>query len=109
MRVGHKPCSDGPKCQNRQLEHIFIFHFRGFNPQPRFFDIEKTKSSKNRYIGFHQTDPSSAILIAHSDFRISERYDSTMIGHMVSILLDREKEQKEKLIVVVLLYVLKAT
>ncbi|CAF0820308.1 unnamed protein product [Adineta steineri] len=66
MRFGDKACSKGPQCKNRDLEHIFIFHFKGYNPQPRFFDLEQTTPGKNLYIGFHQTDPKSAMLIAQS-------------------------------------------
>ncbi|CAF4042342.1 unnamed protein product [Adineta steineri] len=66
MRFGDKACSKGPQCKNRDLEHIFIFHFKGYNPQPRFFDLEQTMPGKNLYIGFHQTDPKSAMLIAQS-------------------------------------------
>ncbi|CAF3942147.1 unnamed protein product [Adineta steineri] len=57
MRFGDKACSKGPQCKNRDLEHIFIFHFKGYNPQPRYFDLEQTTPGKNLYIGFHQTDP----------------------------------------------------
>ncbi|CAF1462853.1 unnamed protein product [Adineta ricciae] len=87
---GDKTCSAGSQCENRQLEHIFIFHFRGHNPQKRYFDILPSKNKKNIYIGFHQTDPSSAILIAHSDFMISTKYESTMIGHGVYFARSRE-------------------
>ncbi|CAF0981036.1 unnamed protein product [Adineta steineri] len=66
MRFGDKACSKGSQCKNRDLEHIFIFHFKGYNPQPRFFDLEQTAPGKNLYIGFHQTDPKSAMLIAQS-------------------------------------------
>jgi hypothetical protein len=94
-RFGDKPCSAGIECQNRRLEHISIFHFRGFNPQPRYRDIEQTTPGKNRYIGFHQTDPDSAILIAHSDFIVSTKYESTMIGHGVYFARSREGTQKK--------------
>lgn len=46
MRVGDKPCLDDSKCQNRRLEHIFIFHFRGYNPQARYHDIQQTTPGK---------------------------------------------------------------
>ncbi|CAF0981003.1 unnamed protein product [Adineta steineri] len=59
-------CSKGSQCKNRHLEHILIFHFKGYNPQPRFFDLEQTMPGKNLYIGFHQTDPKLAMLIAQS-------------------------------------------
>ncbi|CAF1480322.1 unnamed protein product, partial [Rotaria sordida] len=95
MRFGDKLCSDGPKCQNRRLEHIFIFHFKGYHPQPRYFDIQQTASGKNRYIGFHQTDPGSAMLIAHSDFLISTKYESTMIGHGVYFARSREGTERK--------------
>jgi hypothetical protein len=90
MRFGDKACLDGSQCQNRHLEHIFIFHFRGFHPQPRYRDLQQTMSGKNRYIGFHQTDPGSAMLIAHSNFRISTKFESTMIGHGVYFARSRE-------------------
>ncbi|CAF4432491.1 unnamed protein product [Rotaria sp. Silwood2] len=95
MRFGDKPCSDGSQCQNRRLEHIFIFHFKGFNPQARYRDIQQTTPGKNRYIGFHQTDPGSAILIAHSDFLISTKYESTMIGHGVYFARSREGTERK--------------
>lgn len=89
-RRGDKSCSAGSDCKNRQLEHIFIFHFRCHTPQPRYFDIPKGENRKNRYIGFHQTDPTSAILIAHSDFMISTEYRSTMLGHGVYFARSRD-------------------
>ncbi|CAF1572676.1 unnamed protein product [Adineta ricciae] len=90
MRFGDKACSKGAQCKNRDLEHIFIFHFKSYNPQPRYFDIEQTTAGKNLYIGFHQTDPKSAMLIAHSDFLISTAYESTMIGHGVYFARSRD-------------------
>jgi hypothetical protein len=94
-RVGDKQCSARSDCKNRQLEHIFIFHFQGFTPQPRYFDIPQGENKKNRYIGFHQTDPNSAILIAHSDFMISTTYGSTMIGHGVYFARSRGGTQNK--------------
>ncbi|CAF1251611.1 unnamed protein product [Adineta ricciae] len=87
---GDKTCSAGADCKNRQLEHIFIFHFRGYNPQRRYFDIIRADNPKNLYIGFHQTDPASAVLIAHSDFRISTGPRSTMLGHGIYFARSRE-------------------
>ncbi|CAF0948570.1 unnamed protein product [Adineta ricciae] len=82
---GDKACSNN-RCQNRDLEHIFIFHFKGYNPQPRYFDLDE----RTRYIGFHQTDPESAIQIAHSDFRISVKHECSMLGHGVYFARSRE-------------------
>lgn len=93
--LGDKPCSDGSQCKIRRLEHILIFHFRGHNPQPRYRDLEQTKQGQSRYIGFHQTDPASAILIAHSNFNISTKYESTMIGHGVYFARSREGTQRK--------------
>ncbi|CAF0899965.1 unnamed protein product [Adineta steineri] len=95
MRFGDKACSKGSQCKNRDLEHIFIFHFKGYNPQPRFFDLEQTMPAKNLYIGFHQTDPKSAMLIAHSDFLISKKYESTMIGHGIYFARSRERTERK--------------
>ncbi|UJR17622.1 hypothetical protein I4U23_004518 [Adineta vaga] len=95
MRFDDKACSNNNQCQNRDLEHIFIFHFEGYHPQPRYFDIQQTKSGKKLYIGFHQTDAESATLIAHSDFRISTRYESTMIGHGIYFARSREGTERK--------------
>ncbi|CAF1251746.1 unnamed protein product [Adineta ricciae] len=92
---GDRTCSAGVHCKNRQLEHIFIFHFRGYNPQRRYFDIIRADNPKNLYIGFHQTDPASAVLIAHSDFRISTGSRSTMLGHGIYFARSREGTEKK--------------
>jgi hypothetical protein len=60
-----------------------IYHLSDHKPQPRFFDLNEENSENARYIGFHQTSPEAAVSIAHSDFRISTKYDSTMLGHGV--------------------------
>ena len=83
MCLGDKPCLDGQSCSNRTLEHIMIFHLSDHKPQPRFFDLPQTTPGKVRYIGFHQTSPTAAVSIAHSDFRISDTYKGTMLGHGV--------------------------
>ena len=83
MRLGDKPCLDGHSCSNRTLEHIMIFHLSDHKPQARFFDLPQTTPGKARYIGFHQTSPDAAVSIAHSDFRISDTYKGTMLGHGV--------------------------
>ena len=89
-RFGDKSCSHGSECQNRSLEHIFIFRFKGHSPQRRYRDLQQTTVGKNRYIDFHQTDPGSAKLIAHSDFIISTKDDTTMLGHGVYFARSRE-------------------
>ncbi|UJR12889.1 hypothetical protein I4U23_017063 [Adineta vaga] len=44
--LGDKTCSVGSACESRHLGHIFIFHFQGYNPQPRHFDIDPEKNKK---------------------------------------------------------------
>jgi hypothetical protein len=83
MRLGDEPCADGYQCQNRTLEHIMIYHLSDHKPQPRFFDIYGEDSENPRYIGFHQTSPEAAVSIAHSDFMISTKPKSTMLGQGV--------------------------
>jgi hypothetical protein len=84
--LGDRPCTDNP-CHKRTLDHIAVFHSGNFQPQDRWRDIPKpplgpppknalsscykTQELDNQphYIGFHTTDPDSAIGIAHSEFR----------------------------------------
>jgi hypothetical protein len=85
--LGDRPCTDKP-CHKRTLDHVVVFHGNDYQPQTRWRDIPKpppvdpeTNSSKlsclkckeednqPHYIGFHTTDPQSAISIAHSEFR----------------------------------------
>ena len=87
--LGDRPCTDEP-CHKRTLDHIAVFHSNDFQPQDRWRDIPKpsykqvdqeennkkvfclrSKEIDNQphYIGFHTTDPDSAISIAHSEFR----------------------------------------
>jgi hypothetical protein len=85
--LGDRPCTDQP-CHKRTLDHIAVFHANDYQPQDRWRDIPKpppldpqTNKSKllcfkskeidnqPHYIGFHTTDPDSAISIAHSEFR----------------------------------------
>lgn len=85
--LGDQPCTETP-CHERTLDHIAVFHGYGYQPQDRWRDIPKpppldpeAKKSKipclkpkdgdnqPHYIGFHTTDPGSAISIAHSEFR----------------------------------------
>jgi hypothetical protein len=83
MRLGDKPCPDGSQCRNRRLEHILIFHSKDFKPQERYRDVQQKTPGKNLYIGFHRTTPKAAVSIAHSDFAISTKPESTMLGHGV--------------------------
>jgi hypothetical protein len=83
MRLGDKPCPDGFQCRNRRLEHILIFHSMDFKPQERYCNVQQKTPGKNIYIGFHRTTPQAAVSIAHSDFAISTKYESTMLGHGV--------------------------
>ena len=83
MRLGDKPCPGGYQCTNRRLEHILIFHSNDFKPQERYCDVKQETQGKNLYIGFHRTTPEAVVSIAHSDFRISTDYSSTMLGHGV--------------------------
>lgn len=66
-------CRYGHRCQDRELEHIVIFHSMDFRPQPRWSLKYPT------YIGFHRTKAEYAMLIAHSDLRISEK-EPQMLG-----------------------------
>lgn len=84
--LGDRPCPEKP-CHKRTLDHIAVFHGYDYQPQDRWRDIPKpppldpeAKKSKipclkskednqPHYIGFHTTDPVSAISIAHSEFR----------------------------------------
>ena len=82
--LGDQPCTDRP-CHKRTLDHIAVFHGDSYQPQDRWRDIPqppadleteqkkvcctKSKDNEVHYIGFHTTDPNSAIGIAHSEFR----------------------------------------
>jgi hypothetical protein len=85
--LGDQPCTDRP-CQKRTLDHIAVFHGNDYQPQARWRDIPKPppldpeinenkfsclkckeEDKQPHYIGFHTTDPESAISIAHSEFR----------------------------------------
>jgi hypothetical protein len=86
--LGDRPCIDNP-CQKRTLDHIAIFHRDNFQPQQRWRDILKPpsapmtgddkgngscwnctqKDEQPHYIGFHRTDPDSAVKIVRSEFR----------------------------------------
>ncbi|CAF3358318.1 unnamed protein product [Rotaria socialis] len=84
--LGDRPCRDKP-CHKRTLDHIAVFHSSDFQPQDHWRDIpqppaiipsknsklfclkSKEENNQTHYIGFHTTDPTSAISIAHSDFR----------------------------------------
>ncbi|CAF3340086.1 unnamed protein product [Rotaria socialis] len=84
--LGNRPYSDKP-CHKRTLDHIAVFHSSDFQPQDRWRDIpqppaiipsknsklfclkSKEENNQTHYIGFHTTDPTSTISIAHSDFR----------------------------------------
>jgi hypothetical protein len=93
MRLGDKPCPDGYQCRNRRLEHILIFHSMDFKPQERYCDVQQKTPGKNIYIGFHRTTPEAAVSIAHSDFAISTKYESTMLGH--GVYFARSMEETE--------------
>jgi hypothetical protein len=93
MRLGDKPCPDGFQCRNRRLEHILIFHSKDFKPQERYCDVQQKTPGKNLYIGFHRTTPEAAVNIAHSDFAISTKYKSTMLGH--GVYFARSMEETE--------------
>ncbi|CAF1329983.1 unnamed protein product, partial [Didymodactylos carnosus] len=54
-----------------------------FKPQQRYCDVQQTNPKQNIYIGFHRTTPEAAVSIAHSDFAISTKHQSTMLGHGV--------------------------
>lgn len=60
--IGNRTCQYGNRCENRQLEHVVIFHSTGYQPQLRWTVQHKV------YIGFHQTKPETAFKIAKSDF-----------------------------------------
>ncbi|CAF1228572.1 unnamed protein product [Rotaria sordida] len=84
--LGDRPCTDKP-CHKRKLDHIAVFHSNDYQPQDRWRDIPKLPyqavsnekkflcwksdeiDNQPHYIGFHTTDPKSAIAIAHSQFR----------------------------------------
>ena len=87
--LGDQPCTDKP-CHTRTLDHIAVFHGNDYQPQDRWSDIPKPEykianpeeenkklfcfrskeiDNQPHYIGFHTTDPDSAIAIAHSEFR----------------------------------------
>jgi len=70
--LGNYPCKNTTFCTNRKLEHIMIFHSTDYQPQPRWSAVREN-TNDDIYIGFHQTKPEHAILIAHSDFRRSEK------------------------------------
>ncbi|CAF1636431.1 unnamed protein product, partial [Didymodactylos carnosus] len=70
MKRGDYPCKNVQHCQNRQLEHIMIFHSKDYFPQPRWSEIKN--QCNGIYIGFHRTTFQAAVAIAHSDFRGSE-------------------------------------
>ena len=65
--LGNRSCADGNRCKNRELEHIAIFHSTKHQPQSRY-----TKEDK-RYIGFHQTRPSTSFQIVKSTFLPSKQ------------------------------------
>jgi hypothetical protein len=83
--LGDQPCTDQP-CHKRKLDHIVVFHSNDYQPQDRWRDIPKPppnaevkdsklacfkckeKDNQPHYIGFHKTDPQSAVSIAHSEF-----------------------------------------
>jgi hypothetical protein len=65
--LGNRRCQYGNHCQERELEHIAIFHSADFRPQKRWSPDDKI------YIGFHRTQADYAISIAHSDMRRSEK------------------------------------
>ena len=69
--LGDSPCRSDP-CRNRNLSHVVIFHSRDYKPQPRWSMLDRGDNA-GKYIGFHTTVPKSAVLIAHSEFRISDR------------------------------------
>ena len=86
--LGNRPCIVQP-CHKRTLDHIAIFHSSSYQPQDAWPDIPKPpvdesktaensvlscfksteKNSQPHYIGFHRTDPQSAVNIAHSEFQ----------------------------------------
>ncbi len=69
--LGDTPCTSDP-CYNRHLSHVVIFHSRDYKPQPRWSTLD-TRNNTGTYIGFHTTTPKVAVLIAHSEFKISDR------------------------------------
>ena len=84
--LGDRPCNEDP-CHKRTLDHIAVFHEYDFQPQDRWRDLPKPppldpgvktsripclkpkEDNQPHYMGFHTTDPNSAISIAHSEFR----------------------------------------
>ena len=82
--LGDQPCTDRP-CHKRTLDHIAVFHGDQYQPQDRWRDIpkpppepetdqkkvccSKTRDNEVHYIGFHTTDPNTAVGITHSEFR----------------------------------------
>ena len=67
---GNEPCPStySDCCENLSLRHIAIYHSFDFQPQERF-----NPSKHKTYFGFHQTTLASAIGIAYTGFRISEK------------------------------------
>ena len=83
--LGDRPCTDRP-CHKRTLDHITVFHSSDYQPQARWRDLPKPAlqppsnnqifpcckseeiDNQPHYIGFHTTDPDSAIKIVHSEF-----------------------------------------
>jgi hypothetical protein len=75
MTLGNEPCSRDP-CDNRELEHILIYHHSSHQPQERWVDVS---SQTKTYVGFHRTSADAAVQIAHSDMRLS-RTPPQMLG-----------------------------
>lgn len=69
-KFGNKPCPkiEAGECPSHSLRHIAVFHSFNFQPLKRYDPIKH-----KTYFGFHQTKLESAIAIAHTGFRISDK------------------------------------
>lgn len=67
-------------CENRNLEHILIFHLDDHQPQPRWSELKQMDPNATEYIGFHRTTAESAMKISCSDFKPSI-HGRLMLGH----------------------------
>ncbi|CAF1445932.1 unnamed protein product [Adineta ricciae] len=76
---GDTLCTNDP-CNNRELEHIVIFHSSDYQPQPRWSELKRSNPSSDTYIGFHRTSAHAAAAIAHSDFHRSDK-PPQMLGY----------------------------
>jgi hypothetical protein len=69
MTLGNEPCSRTP-CDNRELEHILIYHYSDHRPQQRWPEIS---DQTNIYVGVHRRGANAVIGIAHNGMPLSEK------------------------------------